>query len=66
MLKVTLSDTVVDIINLPTALESIETFYDSALAAPMVINAVVRAEKMGYNAVVIGCFKTLAYTLNAS
>lgn len=57
LLNLTLSNTMVDIINLPAAPESIETFYDSALAAPMVIDAVVKAEKMGYNAVVIGCFE---------
>ncbi|MEM2522764.1 MAG: aspartate/glutamate racemase family protein [Candidatus Bathyarchaeia archaeon] len=50
-------DTIVDVINLECAPESIETYYDSVLAAPLVVDAVIRAEKMGYNAVVIGCFE---------
>ncbi len=57
LLNVVSSDTTVDIINLPSAPESIETYYDSTLAAPVVVDAVVEAEKMGYNAVVIGCFE---------
>ena len=48
--------TKVEVINLENAPESIESHHDSALAAPALIEAIVEAERKGYDAAVIACF----------
>ncbi len=50
------SNTKIDVVNLEKAPEAIENHYDVALAAPATVDAVVEAERKGYDAVVIGCF----------
>ena len=50
------SNTKIDVVNLEKAPEAIENHYDLALAAPATVEAVIEAERKGYDAVVIGCF----------
>lgn len=50
------SNTKIDVVNLEKAPEAIENHYDVALAAPATVEAVIEAERKGYDAVVIGCF----------
>lgn len=49
-------DTTVEVVNLERGPESIECMYDEETVAPFVIDAVVRAEVDGVDAVVIYCF----------
>jgi len=55
--KVISDATEVHVTNLPGAPTSIETYYDSAKVASLVVDAIVKAEMEGYNAAVIGCFE---------
>jgi len=50
------SNTKIDVVNLEKAPEAIENHYEVALAAPATVEAVIEAERKGYDAVVIGCF----------
>jgi allantoin racemase len=50
------SNTKIDVVNLEKAPEAIENHYEVALAAPAAVEAVVEAERKGYDAVVIACF----------
>jgi len=49
-------DTKIDVVNLEKAPEAIENHYGVTLAAPATVEAVVEAERKGYDAVIIGCF----------
>ena len=50
------SNTKIDVLNLEKAPEAIENHYNVALAAPATVEAVMEAERKGYDAVVICCF----------
>jgi len=55
-LKYVSAGTKVEVINLKNAPESIESHYDSAVAAPPLVEATIKAERKGYDAVVVACF----------
>jgi allantoin racemase len=50
------TETDVDIICIPHGPESLESFYDEALATPYIIDAVKEANQQGYDAVVLAAF----------
>ncbi len=48
--------TTVVVKNLPNAPKSIETFYDASIASEHVVREAIRAEKEGFDAIVVNCF----------
>ncbi|MBU2644488.1 hydantoin racemase [bacterium] len=47
-------DTELEVVSLPAGPESIETYYDEAIASPEILKIVEKAE--GYSAIIINCF----------
>lgn len=47
--------TTVDFLKCENGVKSIESYYDDTKAAPAVMDAVIKAEKDGYDGVIIGC-----------
>lgn len=50
------SDAEIDVENIPKGAASIESAYDEALNAPHIVEAAVRAERQGFDAVFVDCF----------
>jgi len=46
----------IDVVNIKFGPASIETYYDAEVAASFIVREVERAEKAGYDAVIINCF----------
>jgi allantoin racemase len=49
-------DTTIDVVNLDSGPENIESFYEEALAAPHIVEKVIQAEKDGCEGVFVSCF----------
>ena len=54
--KIREPDTSISVVNLEKGPESIESYYDEAFASPYVALEAIKAEKEGYNAVIVYCF----------